>query len=110
MVYIKMEQEIQQLKMEMAELKSKLDFFIKQDRYLFQRDVEMFNGRNIKVGKGTGTKIGTSASEKLAFFGKTPIVQPTVYTAPVGGTTIDAECRAATNELATIIDNLGLKA
>jgi len=32
---------------------------------------------NIEAGTGAGTKIGTAASQKLALFGATPIVQPT---------------------------------
>lgn len=34
-------------------------------------------GGNIVAGTGTGTKIGTATSQKLAFWNKTPIVQPT---------------------------------
>lgn len=32
--------------------------------------------KNIIVGTTTGTKIGTSTSQKLGFFNKTPVVQP----------------------------------
>jgi len=34
------------------------------------------NGINISVGTGTGTEIATSATQKLGFFGATPIVRP----------------------------------
>lgn len=34
------------------------------------------NGANIVVNTTTGTKIGTSTSQKLAVFNQTPIVQP----------------------------------
>lgn len=34
-------------------------------------------GINIAVGTSTGTKIGTSTSQKLSFYNSTPIVQPT---------------------------------
>lgn len=33
-------------------------------------------GANIAVGTATGTKIGTSASQKLGFYNATPVVQP----------------------------------
>lgn len=51
--------------------------------------------RDIVLSTGTGTKIGTSASEKLAFWGDTPVVQPTTSITPatishIGGTTIGA--------------------
>jgi hypothetical protein len=36
------------------------------------------DGANVAVGTTTGTTIATSTSQKLGFFGKTPIVQPTV--------------------------------
>lgn len=32
---------------------------------------------NLAVGTGTGTKLGTATSQKLSFWNKTPIVQPT---------------------------------
>jgi hypothetical protein len=35
---------------------------------------------NITVGTTTGTKIGTSASQKIGFFNATPVVQPTELT------------------------------
>lgn len=38
---------------------------------------------NIPVGTSTGTKIGTSASQKLGFFNATPVVQQTAVTAAV---------------------------
>lgn len=34
------------------------------------------DGGNVAVGTTTGTKIGTSASQKLGFFNATPVVQP----------------------------------
>ncbi len=34
-------------------------------------------GFNIAVGTATGTKIGTATSQKLSFWNKTPIIQPT---------------------------------
>jgi hypothetical protein len=35
------------------------------------------DGTNITFDDGTGTKIGTNAAEKFAFWNKTPIAQPT---------------------------------
>jgi hypothetical protein len=32
-------------------------------------------GENIALGTTTGTQIGTAASQKLGFYGKTPVVQ-----------------------------------
>jgi hypothetical protein len=42
------------------------------------------DGVNLTFGTVTGTQIGTAANQKLAFFGKTPIVQPTLGAATAG--------------------------
>jgi hypothetical protein len=39
---------------------------------------------NLTFGTSVGTQIGTAANQKLAFFGKTPIVQPTMGAATAG--------------------------
>ena len=39
-------------------------------------NIRIVDGANIILAGGTGTKIGSSASEKLAFYGDTPDVQP----------------------------------
>lgn len=75
----------------------KLEHFIEamnfSDRYVFQRDIQMLDGRNIQLARGTGTQIGTAPDQKLGFFGGTPIVQPsttgtTLDMTVVGGTTV----------------------
>lgn len=69
--------------------------------YTFQgRGVWLGDGSNIRAGTTTGTKIGTSASQKLGFYNATPIVQPTV-TGSRGG-------NAALASLLTELANLGL--
>ena len=35
------------------------------------------NGANFVFGTGTGTKIGTATTQKIGFYNKTPVVQPT---------------------------------
>src|SRR5271165_4293019 len=42
------------------------------------------DGVNLTFGMATGTQLGTAANQKLAFFGKTPIVQPTMGAAAAG--------------------------
>lgn len=39
-------------------------------------NINIFDGKNIVFESGTGTQIGTAASQKLAFYGDTPVVQP----------------------------------
>lgn len=38
--------------------------------------VTIDNGKNFVLGTSTGTKIGTSVSQKLGFYNATPVVQP----------------------------------
>lgn len=37
------------------------------------------DGKNIAVGTTTGTEIGTASTQKLGFFGATPVVQQTAH-------------------------------
>jgi hypothetical protein len=39
-------------------------------------EIILNNGKNIRFNTGTGTKIGTATTQKLAFWNATPIVQP----------------------------------
>lgn len=77
-------------------------------------------GVNLQFGTTTGTKIGTAATQKLGFYGVTPIVQPTALTA-ADSSTIDAtygtdeanvitNLRTRVNELETKLRALGLVA
>ena len=85
------------------------------DRYIIGKTMQFQDGRNIQLAKGTGTKIGLSATEKLGFYGKTPIVQVGAITSPTSqGATYD---QSTANTLKTAIDairtaliNLGLTA
>jgi hypothetical protein len=42
------------------------------------------DGVNFTFGTSTGTQIGTAANQRLAFYGKTPVVQPTMGAATAG--------------------------
>lgn len=57
-----------------------------------------------------GLCIGNAATEKLAFNGTAPIVQPSGagQAAAAGGVTQDAECRTLANALRTALVDLGL--
>ncbi len=45
--------------------------------YVFSKHIQILDGRNIIVGKTTGMKLGTEATQKLALWGGDPVVQPT---------------------------------
>lgn len=51
--------------------------YLKSDRFLLQTTLQMLDGRNIQLGRGTGTKIGLSALEKIGFYGTAPVAQQT---------------------------------
>lgn len=66
------------------------------------------DGLNLFFGTTTGTMIGTASTQKLAFFGATPIVQPAAIASPTGGTTVDTEARAALNAVLAALRAEGL--
>lgn len=68
------------------------------------------DGNHIAVGTGTGTKFGTATTQKIGFFNKTPIVQPSGVADPSGGATVDAEARAAVAAVIANLEALGLQA
>ena len=80
------------------------------ERYLFQKHLQIFDGRNIQVGRGTGTKLGTATDQKIAFHGKTPVIQANAISAPSGGATVDAESRNKINEIRTVLSGKGFTA
>ena len=50
------------------------------DRYMFQKNIQIFDARNIQLGKTTGTKIGTeggASGQKIGFFDADPVTQRT---------------------------------
>lgn len=83
-----MQEEINQLRKELDELKSNFykDNFTSNQS--FRKDVSFLG--------------------KIGFYNKTPIAQPTAISAPAGGVTIDSEARTAINSIRTTLTNLGL--
>jgi hypothetical protein len=52
-------------------------FFVNAGVSYFGGDIQIADTANVVLATGTGTKIGTAASQKLAFWDKTPVAQPT---------------------------------
>ena len=71
-------------------------------------NVKISDAGNIVLDTTTGTKIGTSTSQKLAFFNATPVVQQATISDPTGGGTVDAEARSAINDLIDRFQAFGL--
>jgi hypothetical protein len=89
-------------------IREELANFILNDRFTFQKNIQIFDARNIQLGKGTGTKFGTEATQKLGFFGTDPVVQQSAIAAASGGTPADVEVRAVVVLILTALRNLGL--
>lgn len=100
------EEQIRQL------IRDELSNIIKIDRYVFDKKIQILDSRHIQVGKGTGTKIGTEATQKIAVYGVTPVVQANAISleAGVGVLGHDDTARTAISSIITAIKNFGITA
>ena len=92
------------------------------DKIVFEKDVEinsnftfassitLLDSQNIVTGTSVGTKIGTTSSQKIGFFGATPVAQQSSIANPSGGVTVDAEARTAIVSILGVLDALGFTA
>lgn len=77
---------------------------IKTDRYTVGRTLQFHDGRNVQTGLTTGTKIGTSTSQKLGFWNKTPVDQPA--DSGTASTVSDPPTQGEVNAIVTIVNNI----
>ena len=75
------EEQIRQLERRVKELEDFVAQFFGSDRFNFFKNVHLQDGRSIQVGIGTGTKIGTGATQKLGFFNASPVAQQAAFVA-----------------------------
>jgi len=80
---------------------------ITDNRVAFSVIVSFADGINFTFGTNTGTQVGTAPNQKLAFFGKTPIVQPTLGAA-IAGSTYTSNEQAMLQAVYNAVRNLGL--
>jgi hypothetical protein len=121
-------QEFQQLQMQVQDLTRK----VQELSYLFNKnnfsDNQVFNkkvrfnygigfggslplddGADIVLGTGTGTKIGTSSSQLLGFWGVTPVNQPeAIGNLTVTGADQDAAARNGVNNILIALRESGI--
>lgn len=91
------QEQIDQLRNELSELKTLIFMGEFSDTKVFEKKVQFNN--NVSIGKAL-TKIGV--------YGVTSVVQASAISAPSGGATVDAEARTAINSLRTAIKNFGI--
>jgi hypothetical protein len=92
-----------------------LQDLIGNNRYTFQKNLQIFDGRNIQLGRTTGTIIGTEGynnagdvGQKLGFFGATPVIQQAHVGNPNGGAVQDSQARGAIIAILSNLENYGL--
>ncbi len=102
--------EITQLKQRIDLLENFMADFVYSDRYIAQKHMQFMNGKNIQFAKLNGTKIGTAADQKFAFYGKTPVIQASAISSPSGGATVDLQARSAISSILTVLSNIGITA
>lgn len=88
-------------------IREELSRFIKTDRFLFERHLQLMDGRNIQLGKTTGTMIGTETTQKVGFFGTTPVAQQTLTDVAGGGGDSDGTARTKINAIIDVLQTFG---
>lgn len=53
---------------------------------VIDRRMRLLDGRNIRLGRTTGTQLGTNAEELLGFYGGTPVNKPPLVASPSADT------------------------
>lgn len=72
-------------------LEERLNHFEKVDRFIFQKHLQLLDGKNIQLGRTTGTMVGTATDQKIGFLGVTPVIRqgiPAPFTASDIGTAL----------------------
>lgn len=104
-----MQEEINQLRQELEQFKAEYYKERTTVEFIYRRNLALLDV-DLKLSSATGTKIGTSATQKLAFYGATPVVQQASISDPAGGTTVDSEARTAIGLILDRLDTYGLTA
>ena len=74
------------------------------DRLIFEKNIQIFDGRNIQLGRTIGTKVATATDQKIGFYGVTPIIQASAIGNAAG---TDA---AIINAIRDVLKDIGITA
>ena len=92
-------------------VREELQTLFATDRFTFQKNIQIFDGRNIQLGRTNGTKIGTATDQKIGFYGVDPVDQPATVSDPTGqANDLDSEARIAVNAIIDRLQELGFLA
>ena len=81
--------------------------FTVNDRFRIESHAEIADAKNIVLGTGTGTMLGTSALQKLGLWGKTPVSRGPAWTITNVSTDRSYDANATTiDELADALGTL----
>ena len=101
-----------------------LSGFLGSEKYLFQKNIQIFDARNIQLGRTNGTKLGTeggATGQKIGFWGTLPVVQPSAISVSAtqtltGADTVDitklttdlTNLKTATNAILSALRDIGI--
>lgn len=125
-----MENEYQQLKIQVDKIEKKLDAFLDiyyrtnfPDKVIMTKKFSILDNDIVFEGTATskidvqssGLSVGNSASQKLSFYGETPVVQASAISAPStpGAAYVQSEAQSvvnAVNNIRTALTNIGITA
>jgi len=91
-------------------IREELAFMVKSKKLVFPYPMQILDGNDILLGQAHGTRIGTTATQKLGFFGATPAVQQAAIPTPAGGATIDSYARARIDDIRAVLYTFGFTA
>lgn len=100
-----MENEIIQLKKELADLTLKFNHL--HDLYFRTKMVDKDMFINPIVGGASGLRLGDTKG-KIGVYGVNPVVRAATITTPTGGATIDSQARSSIGEIKTVLTNFGI--
>jgi len=99
----------EELKIQVREIiRQELAGMVSNDRFMFKKNIEIAEGMNIKTGTSVGSFFGSTATDKIGFYGVTPIVQQATLSDPSGGVTIDSQARSTIGNILTSLKNIGI--
>jgi len=91
----------------------RISILFKNEKYLFNRPVQFADGSKIQAGNTNGLRIGTEATQKIAFYGETPVLQASAITAPTDAGALYSQSQAQSvvdkvNALILAVKNFGI--